>query len=715
MRRRRTGRHPPSRRRVAVGVERRVEVVHFRRLRTVGGCHADRDCCVRSRTRSVATRCRACSRRPARRSGCSTNRCRGWTGSSRGARQGRGGRPAPRRRGRGAAGASAGLRGGCAPASATGVDATAPGTPTAAVVRPVTTMNNGMRSLTATGRYGAMRQCGGQSRKGDRCDRAMTLSIWSVSWPPRPACTPRHSPSCAAGARRATGCGSSSRSFGAWARARRPSTTESPHSTRRAPTSRTRCLGPRLLECTRAANAVADRSADEIFGTPDDLKFRSSMTLFAAASPNTAEFAAALDRYFAGGPDPRTWWSCSAVNDECRAAIGCGGARHGIHGGSRHEIRRSQRSPMSAIGLGCWQFGSRLGLRQRVREQTAIDLVHAALDGRDPDPHRGGLPRGVSERSSARHRGTARAGVRGHEDDARDADRVDGRRPRSAVRVRLGVDRIDLYQCTGRIPPCRSPRRWRDASAAGRGTRRDVGVSNYSAALGGRGGGLDGRCCRTRCSTACCGGAPTDRRERPVRAESQAVVIAYSPLAKGLLGGRYDPDHAVERAPARPVCLRENVERAMPVIEPRSESRPRTGRRPRRCRWRRSSRGRTVAIPGASSIEQLRRNVEARDLDLSADELAELTAVSDAFVPLAPPQAAMAMLARAACRGVVERAARRGSRCVNDGAPVDLERDVVDVAVPPVLAGLVRLDERMLVAWKCAVAWRFGELSQQPT
>ena len=67
-------------------------------------------------------------------------------------------------------------------------------------------------------------------------------------------------------------------------------------------------LGPRLLECTRAVNAVAGRSVNEIFGSPDDLKFRSSMTLFAraAAAPGETVFRDALGRYFGGAEDPRT-------------------------------------------------------------------------------------------------------------------------------------------------------------------------------------------------------------------------------------------------------------------------------------------------------------------------------------------------------------------------------------------------------------------------
>ncbi|HEY8614839.1 DUF1810 domain-containing protein [Phenylobacterium sp.] len=67
-----------------------------------------------------------------------------------------------------------------------------------------------------------------------------------------------------------------------------------------------RVLGRRLLACTAAVNAVEGRTAHEIFGSPDDLKFRSSMTLFAQAAPEEAAFAAALEKYFSGEPDRRT-------------------------------------------------------------------------------------------------------------------------------------------------------------------------------------------------------------------------------------------------------------------------------------------------------------------------------------------------------------------------------------------------------------------------
>jgi uncharacterized protein (DUF1810 family) len=65
-------------------------------------------------------------------------------------------------------------------------------------------------------------------------------------------------------------------------------------------------LGERLRECTQLVLDIEGRDAHAIFGSPDDLKFHSSMTLFAAAAPMAPLFRAALDRYFAGTPDART-------------------------------------------------------------------------------------------------------------------------------------------------------------------------------------------------------------------------------------------------------------------------------------------------------------------------------------------------------------------------------------------------------------------------
>ncbi len=65
-------------------------------------------------------------------------------------------------------------------------------------------------------------------------------------------------------------------------------------------------LGPRLIELTEQVNGVTGRTIHDIFGSPDDLKFHSSMTLFAAIRPTTSAFHTALEKYFNGQPDPQT-------------------------------------------------------------------------------------------------------------------------------------------------------------------------------------------------------------------------------------------------------------------------------------------------------------------------------------------------------------------------------------------------------------------------
>lgn len=65
-------------------------------------------------------------------------------------------------------------------------------------------------------------------------------------------------------------------------------------------------LGPRLVACAEAALAVEGRSAREIFGSPDDLKLRSSATLFAQVSRAGSVFHRLLDRYFGGEADEAT-------------------------------------------------------------------------------------------------------------------------------------------------------------------------------------------------------------------------------------------------------------------------------------------------------------------------------------------------------------------------------------------------------------------------
>ena len=65
-------------------------------------------------------------------------------------------------------------------------------------------------------------------------------------------------------------------------------------------------LGARLRECTKLTLAISGLSALDVFGSPDDMKFRSCMTLFAQASPGDDLFERALRRYFNEEPDPQT-------------------------------------------------------------------------------------------------------------------------------------------------------------------------------------------------------------------------------------------------------------------------------------------------------------------------------------------------------------------------------------------------------------------------
>jgi uncharacterized protein (DUF1810 family) len=65
-------------------------------------------------------------------------------------------------------------------------------------------------------------------------------------------------------------------------------------------------LGPRLRQCARLVAQTDGRSADDIFGWPDNLKVRSSMTLFARATDDSADFRAVLDKFYDGEEDRLT-------------------------------------------------------------------------------------------------------------------------------------------------------------------------------------------------------------------------------------------------------------------------------------------------------------------------------------------------------------------------------------------------------------------------
>jgi uncharacterized protein (DUF1810 family) len=65
-------------------------------------------------------------------------------------------------------------------------------------------------------------------------------------------------------------------------------------------------LGARLTECSRLVTSIEGRTLREIFGSPDDMKFRSSMTLFARAAEENLIFSEAIQKYCGGEYDPLT-------------------------------------------------------------------------------------------------------------------------------------------------------------------------------------------------------------------------------------------------------------------------------------------------------------------------------------------------------------------------------------------------------------------------
>ena len=221
---------------------------------------------------------------------------------------------------------------------------------------------------------------------------------------------------------------------------------------------------------------------------------------------------------------------------------------------------------VSAIGLGCWQFGStRLGLRQDATAMsTAVELVHTALDlGVNLIDTAEVYARGVSEAIVGR----ALEGRRAEAFLATKvtptlptADRVEEHGRLSAMR--LGVDVIDLYQVhwpNPVVPVSATMDGMRRLQTAG--LVRHVGVSNFSAKRWARAeAALGSPVLSNQVQYSLLHRRP-DQHNVPYAQANDRLVIAYSPLAQGVLGGRYDADH-LPPGPARrnnPLCLPENL------------------------------------------------------------------------------------------------------------------------------------------------------------
>lgn len=122
----------------------------------------------------------------------------------------------------------------------------------------------------------------------------------------------------------------------------------------------------------------------------------------------------------------------------------------------------------------------------------------------------------------------------------------------------------------------------------------------------------------------------------PFAQQNNRIVIAYSPLAQGLLSGNYTASN-------RPGGVRkfnrlfgsDNLQRAQPLLDTLRETAKNHGAKPAQIAlaWL-LSQPQVVVIPGASGVAQLELNVAAADIELSADEIAELTRQAEAFQPV---------------------------------------------------------------------------------
>ncbi|MDX6415594.1 MAG: hypothetical protein QOG28_214 [Trebonia sp.] len=297
---------------------------------------------------------------------------------------------------------------------------------------------------------------------------------------------------------------------------------------------------------------------------------------------------------------------------------------------------------ISKIGLGTWQFGSReWGYGEDYARQQARDIVRRALD------------LGVTLFDTAEVYGFGRS--------ERILGEALGERPEPpaflatklfpvlplapvveqravASASRLGTRRIDLYQVHWPNPLVSDGTIMRGMSTLQRvGLVGEVGVSNYPLARWQAAErALGGRVLSNQVSYSLADRAP-EKELLPFAAEAGRVVIAYSPLAQGLLSGRYDrTNRPANRVRAgNTLFLPENLDQAGELVGVLREVADAHGVTPAQVALAWVIRHPAVtAIPGASSVEQLESNVAAAEIELPDDEYAALSAASDRFRPV---------------------------------------------------------------------------------
>ena len=226
---------------------------------------------------------------------------------------------------------------------------------------------------------------------------------------------------------------------------------------------------------------------------------------------------------------------------------------------------------ISAIGVGCWQFGSSDWGYGREYEATAIDIVHTALDrGVNLIDTAEIYARGVSEAIVGR-------AIEGRRADAFVATKMWPVLPTAdktyehgrLSSMRIGIDTIDLYQVHWPNPvvsvaqTMAGMKRLQDDGIVQR-----AGVSNFNAEKWQAAEQALGRPVLSNQVQFSLVQRKPERGVLPYAQSRDRLVIAYSPLGQGVLGGRYDADH-LPKSPARlnnPLFLPENLRRATPLI-----------------------------------------------------------------------------------------------------------------------------------------------------
>ena len=290
---------------------------------------------------------------------------------------------------------------------------------------------------------------------------------------------------------------------------------------------------------------------------------------------------------------------------------------------------------VSAIGLGAWQFGTaEWGYGEDYASGEALTIVQHALD------------RGVNLIDTAEMYGFGRSerivgqAIKGHREKVFLATKlfpvglpfqVESRARGSARR--LGVDRIDLYQQhwpSPMFPAGVTMPRMRKLVESG--LVMHVGVSNHSLA-------------QWQAAEKAFGGPVLSNQVKfnlldrgperdlvPWAKENGRIVIAYSPLAQGLLSGKYLTSVPRNLRRLRPAFSASSRARLRPLIAALGEIATRHGATPAQVAlaWL-IRKPNVVAIPGASSVSQMEQNAAAADIDLTDEEDARLSGLASAL------------------------------------------------------------------------------------